>query len=546
MAKVQISNLKVQSQSSLHVLFTTDIHGNYFSFDFRTRREGEGSLQRACAFVKDCRKRYGDDHVVLLDGGDMIQGGPEAYLVNHVTTSQPHYVGEMCRRMGYDAGVLGNHDIESGRLALGRFREACGYSLLAANITDKNGSRPFLPYVLLRRCGMRIAVLGFTTPATKRWLPAELCDGYEFQDILESAREWTEKIRKDEAPDLMVAVLHSGWSGGLHNPDWQENVSRELAMTNPGIDLILFGHDHFSRLESAENPDGRPVVCLNAGCYGYHIAEAVITRRESGEILVEGHVHDIRTLHNTYADEFRTLFDAPFRQIDEYTSTPIGKLLTRLDISKTFLGSSHYMSLIHRLQLDVSRAEISLCSPYSMDQVIPPGTITVADLFTVYWFEDRLYTIRMTGSEIKNLLERSYALWTNTISSSSEPLLNTYMDAESGKPQFRNLFFCFDTAAGIDYEVDPTKPEGNKISILRCSDGRTFRPDDEYTVATIAHRANGGGQMLTLGAGIPEEELPARVVTYTPFDIRHYLRIYIEQHSPLTVSLIDNWRFRLP
>lgn len=543
MAKPQSSNLKSQS---LRFLFTTDIHGNYFSYDFRTRREGEGSLQRAYAFVKSYRKQYGDDHIVLLDGGDMIQGGPEAYLINHVRTDQPHYVGEMCQQMGYAAGVPGNHDIESGKQAMGRFQETCGYPLIAANITDGNGNRPFPPYVILRRCGMKIAVLGFSTPATKRWLPDELCRGYEFQEILESAREWTEKVRNEEQPDLTVAVLHSGWSGGLYSPAWQENVSHELARSVSDIDIILFGHDHFSRFQTVDNPDGKPVVCLNAGCYGYHIAEAVVTQGDNGEIHVEGQIHDIRNLQNPYVDVFRQQFDGPFRLVDEYTTTPIGKLLTRLDISYAFHGPSRYMSLIHSLQLEVSHADVSLCSPYSVDQVVQEGELTVADLFTVYWFEDRLYTIRLKGQEIKGVLERSYALWTNTVSSPSQPLLNTYMDEQTGKPQFRNLFFCFDTAAGIDYEVDPTQPEGNKITILRFSDGRPFRLGAEYTVATIAHRANGGGQMLTLGAGIPADELPARVVAYTPFDIRHYLRTYIERHSPLSVPLVDNWRFRFP
>ena len=62
-------------------------------------------------------------------------------------------------------------------------------------------------------------------------------------------------------------------------------------------------------------------------------------------------------------------------------------------------------------------------------------------------------------------------------------------------------------------------------------------------MTTIGHRANGGGQMLTLGAGIPEEQLPHRVVSYTPYDIRYYLRLFIEQRRTVDVPLINNWRF---
>ena len=527
----------------MHIFFTTDIHGNYFSYDFRYGKEGDGSLQRTYAYIALQRERYGDDQILLLDGGDMIQGGPEAYYFNHIKTDIPHPVGEICRFLGYDAGAIGNHDIESGSLSLNRFQQTSGYPLLAANIIDSEGRRPFEPYTVIVRGGMRVAVVGFTTSATKRWLPEELTREYEFQDIISSATEWIPRIRREEHPDLLIVLLHSGWQGGLHNPCWQENVTERLAQMVPGIDLILFGHDHFSRCVTVQSSGESCVTCLNAGCYGYQVAEAVVDRDENGEITVQGMIHDLRTYSNHYADDFLSRFETPFGMVKQYTSTEIGLLSTRLDISKAFLGPSHYMSLIHSLQFSVSHADISICSPYFTDSVIQPGPFTMAELYNIYWFEDRLYTLRMTGKEIRNLLERSYSLWTNTVNGPDDLLLNTYQDPETGKTLFKNLFFNFDNAAGIDYEVDVTKPAGNKIRILQLSNGKPFHDDDEYTVTTIAHRALGGGQMLSLGAGIPDEELASRIIAYTPFDIRHYLRLYIEQHTPLNVPLINNWRF---
>ena len=529
----------------LHIFFTTDIHGNYFSYDFRYRREGDGSLQRVCAFVAEQRRRYGEENVLLLDGGDMIQGGPEAYFFNHIDNDEAHRVGEMCRFVGYDAGAVGNHDIESGAAAMRRFQQSSGYPLLAANITDSRGAHPFAPYTVIRRGGMKIAVVGFTTPATKRWLPDELCKDYTFHDILESASGWAERIRKTEQPDLLIALLHSGWKGGLHDASWCENVTQELAEHTGGYDLVLFGHDHFSRVETVENNEGNLVACVNAGCYGYEVGEAVVKSDAYGHLTIEGRLHDIRRYENDIMGAFRLRFKEPFRRVLYYTSTRLGRLCTRLDISRAYYGPSSYMSLIHTLQLSVSHADISICSPYFMDSVIEPGTFFVADLYTIYWFEDRLYTIRMTGREIKNLLERSYWLWTNTVSSPDEQLLKTDFDPATGKQVFKNLYFNFDNAAGLDYEVDVAKPFGEKIRIKKMSNGAEFLLDKEYTVATIGHRANGGGQMLTLGAGIPEEELPLRVVSYTPYDIRHYLRLFIEQKQTVDVPLIDNWRFLL-
>ena len=528
---------------ALHIFFTTDIHGNYFTYDFRYRHDGDGSMQRVYAFIAEQRERYGEDNVLLLDGGDMIQGGPEAYYFNHIDKGETHRVGEMCRFVGYDAGAVGNHDIESGAEAMRRFQQSSGYPLLAANISDSQGNHPFSPYTVIRRGGIKIAVVGFATPATKRWLPEELCKDYTFHDILESATGWAERVRQTEQPDMMIALLHSGWQGGLHDSSWCENITSKLAEKTCGYDLVLFGHDHFSRVESVVNNKGKQITCLNAGCYGYEIGEAVVETDAAGRCNIQGRLHDIRQYENDYSDAFRQQFDEPFRQVFDYTSTRLGTLNTRLDISKAYLGPSHYMSLIHQLQLAVSHADISLCSPYFMESVIGPGPFYVADLYTIYWFEDRLYTILMTGQEIKNLLERSYWLWTNTVSSPDERLLKTSPDPVTGKPAFKNLYFNFDTAAGIDYEVDVTKPFGEKIHIKKMSNGTPFQLDKEYNVATIGHRANGGGQMLTLGAGIAEEELPRRVVCYTPYDIRHYLRLFIEQEQNLDVPLMDNWRF---
>ncbi len=530
---------------SLHVFFTTDVHGNYFAYDFRYDRLGDGSLERAFGFVEECRELYGRDNVLLLDGGDMIQGGPEAYFFNHVDKSHSHVIGEMCRFAGYDAGAVGNHDIESGTRAMKRFQKVSGYTMVAANITDRHGNMPFAPYVVFNRHGLKVAVVGFTTPSTKRWLAEDVCRDYMFEDIPPCAERWAREIKERENPHVLIALMHGGWKGGIHDTSWRENTAKEVAMIENAYDAVLFGHDHFSRLTEIKRADGVSCVCLNAGCYAYEVGELRISVGDNGDVGgIVGLLHDVKQFSNGHSDDFRTRFSDAFRKVEKYTSEKLGLLTTRLDISHSFLRPSAYMALIHSLQLRVSGADVSLCSPYSTDTVLGPGMLTVADLFTIYWFEDRLYTIRMTGLEIKLLLERSYWLWTNTIDKPGDKLLKTIVDKTTGEERFENLFFNFDTAAGIEYEVDPTKPLGHKVEISRLSDGRTFSLDSEYMVATIGHRANGGGKMLTLGAGIPEEELSRRVVSYTPYDVRHYLRQYIEQQGIIAVKPLDNWRFK--
>ena len=108
---------------------------------------------------------------------------------------------------------------------------------------------------------------------------------------------------------------------------------------------------------------------------------------------------------------------------------------------------------------------------------------------------------------------------------------------------FKNLAFNFDSAAGIDYEVDVTKPYGSKINILRMSDGTPFDENRQYKVAMNSYRGNGGGELLTKGAGIPHDKLKSRVVYESERDQRYYLMKEIEKACEIDPKPNSNWRF---
>ena len=166
-------------------------------------------------------------------------------------------------------------------------------------------------------------------------------------------------------------------------------------------------------------------------------------------------------------------------------------------------------------------------------------------MFKLYRFENLMFVLRMTGKEIRQHLELSYDLWVNTMTSPDDPALRLN-DASSGDQQrtgFQNFTFNFDSAAGIDYEVDLTKPDGQKVRILRMSDGQPFDESKWYKVVMSSYRANGGGELLTRGAGIPRDELESRVVFHTPLDLRHYLTEEIRRQGIIDPKPGNNWRF---
>jgi 2',3'-cyclic-nucleotide 2'-phosphodiesterase/3'-nucleotidase len=108
---------------------------------------------------------------------------------------------------------------------------------------------------------------------------------------------------------------------------------------------------------------------------------------------------------------------------------------------------------------------------------------------------------------------------------------------------FKNFTFNFDSAAGIRYTVDVTKPEGEKISIECMADGSPFDLDREYRVAVNSYRGNGGGDLLTKGAGIPAGELKSRIIQSTDKDLRFYMMKWIEEQGSVNPQALNLWKF---
>ena len=197
----------------------------------------------------------------------------------------------------------------------------------------------------------------------------------------------------------------------------------------------------------------------------------------------------------------------------------------------------------YRNQQKITNADIAFNGPLAMNTTIDAGPVTTADMFNLYKYENKLYVIKMTGAEIKNYLEMSYAQWTNQMKSSDDHILLLDDKPNERTNLFKNFYGNFDSASGIDYTVDVTKPEGQKVTILRMSNGQPFGADNWYRVAVNSYRGSGGGELLTKGAGIPKEELNSRILYRSELDQRHYLAEEIQKQGSVNPKPNNNWRF---
>ena len=196
------------------------------------------------------------------------------------------------------------------------------------------------------------------------------------------------------------------------------------------------------------------------------------------------------------------------------------------------------------MQLFTAKADISFAAPLNTRTEIPSGDIYVRDLFKWCPFSNYLYTMELTGQEIKGYLEHSYGGWAAQMSSPEDRLIAMRPDAKAGD-KYKTLIptYNFSSAYGLDYEVDVTKPVGQRITIKRLSNGQAFNLDGKYRVAVNSYRAGGAGGMLTTGAGIPKEELKSRIVGASQYDQFFSLFKYFENQGLVKPDTRKNWLF---
>lgn len=534
---------------TIKVIETSDVHGCFFPYDFINRRPLKGSMARVMTYVRQQRERYGKN-VILVDNGDILQGQPTCYYCNYVKPEIPNVAAEVINYMGFDAQTFGNHDVETGHAVYDKWIREVKCPMLGANIIETKTGKPYVhPYTIIEREGVKIAIIGMLTPAIPNWLNEELWSGLRFEEMVKSARYWVDQVKTNERPDIIIGLFHSGKDGGIVTPDYEEDASLRIAKEVPGFDIILYGHDHTQNKDVVKNTAGQDVVFLDPSCNALMVAEATIeiTKGKRGKLLnkkVTGDVIDVSEL--PVDDAFVKHFQPAVDSVKAFVDRRIGEFENSIYTRDCYFGSAAFTDFIHDLQLKLTGADISFNAPLSFNTSIKAGPVYVSDMFNLYRYENLLYVVKMTGEEIRKHLEMSYDQWVNTMKSPDDHIMLLNTDGSTDDKQrfrFKNLAFNFDSAAGIDYEVDVTKPDGQKVRILRMSNGEPFDEAKWYKVAMNSYRGNGGGELLTRGAGISLSELKNRIIYQSDRDQRHYLMLEIEKAGHLNPQAHNNWRF---
>ncbi len=236
------------SSEKIHFLFTSDIHGWMSTSQLYPKRKHSGLLHLKDQII---RLKHKYDDLILVDAGDLLQGSPAFHYYHHVkktdVVENPFF--KLVNELKYDAVVVGNHDLSLNPKFEAEYVPNSKFSWLAANVYRK-GKVVFKPYIVRNHNGVRIVVLGFTTPGIHMWMGPDQLQGIQVESLDKSVKKWTNKVKSKEKPDVLIGVFHVGLN--FYRDDENSKLNRvpvannlrTILTGNKDFDLVVSGHDH--------------------------------------------------------------------------------------------------------------------------------------------------------------------------------------------------------------------------------------------------------------------------------------------------------------
>src|SRR5258705_119021 len=188
--------------------------------------------------------------VVLIDAGDCTQGSPLETFHQLGAPPRPDPMMAAMTAIGFDAMVVGNHEFDFGPGPMASARASAGFPWLCANLRAANGSLAFAPSLIKTVGGIRVGIVGVTTPITAAWLDSTRIGGLRFEPPVDAARAEVTRLRDKERCDLGILVAHTGLErdpatgeprpGELDGENWAWRLANEVK----GIDALVIGHTH--------------------------------------------------------------------------------------------------------------------------------------------------------------------------------------------------------------------------------------------------------------------------------------------------------------
>ena len=503
------------------LLATTDVHGNVWPHDYLFARPADRGLAKVSTYVKSVREQQ--PNTLLLDSGDTFQGTPLAYRAAAKYPEEMNPVVAAMNAMRYDAMAVGNHEWNFGLHALWRFKEQAQFPILGANIvsTYHDHLRDFEPYVIREVGGVRIAILGMVTPSIPRWDPPEHRTGYEFRELVATAKQYVPKLRRKA--DVVILLVHSGLgrdpvTGAVEESSYpEEDRVWDLAEQVPGVDVIIFGHSH--RELPGRMVNG--VLLVQPKNWAQSVAEVDLRLVRKGKKweLKDKQSRLVPMDAGIQPDEaILEITRAAHERTEQYLNTVVAKVDKDLSGRTGRLEDNALVELINRAQMHYGKADVSLATLFTPSAFMREGPVTIRDLYRLYLYENKLVTIEVTGAQLKEALEHAARM------------LPAFPLAAGAAPSLPG--YTFDMAEGVGYQIDLRRALGERVVNLTF-EGKPLDPARKLRLAFNSYRWSGGGSYNMLRHG--------KVVHKVDEQVRELVIQYVQERGQVETKVDHNW-----
>ena len=502
---------------TITIMGTSDLHSHAVDWDYykdAAYTDSAGNvvgLARVSSLVNQIRKDRGRGRTLLFDAGDTIQGTPLGFYyatVEPITkTGQVHPMARQMNAIGFDAVALGNHEFNYGLPFLDEWIGQMHAPVLAANAVHAGTDRPaYRPYIIKRmhvpgHPPIRVGLLGLTNPGVAIWDKANVAGKLDFLDLVETAKRWVPKIRR-EGVDVMVVSAHAGDSGlSSYTGDLPvENAAAMVAEEVPGIDAILFGHAHADVAQRfvTNKATGETVVMSEPMCWGERLSvfDLTLTRHRNRWKVTGRSATTVNT--NTVREDPKlvALVAEQHDTVVAYVNKEVATSTEAMSAAESCWKDTAILDYVNLVQTETVRkalagtAEaslpvISIAAPFNRAATFPAGRVTIKDIAGLYIYDNTLLGSVLTGAQLKAYLEYSARYFRQVAADAP-------VDPASWTNAHNLPDYNYDQLSGVTYDIDIAKPEGARIAGLAW-DGTPVADDQRFVVAVNNYRQSGGG-----------------------------------------------------
>lgn len=484
-------------QVPVTIIHTTDLHGFVDPGYTYGGREGQGGFLRCAHRIQDIRTNAVNS--LYIDCGDLVQGSLESSL------SKGRVMTRALECMSCDAWVPGNHEFDWGLEALTRMMDESTLCPLAANLTQHPGLRPLLPrvkpYQIFTLGGIRIAVIGLTTPGIPAWSRPFLIGDVWVRDSVETLREILPELRGQV--ELLIVAAHQGLKMG---GDDFANQLHAVSQSFPEIDVLLGGHSH----QTVAMTEVNGILFSQAGYHAQWVGQVDLVY----DTVERKVIHRQATLHEMDGSEpvLASLEEELLPWLEparEKAGDVVGELAVDLPGRSPLPGHSLQQQLICDAIQSASGADFVLHGAFCK-QTFPAGEMRVSDLFRLVPYDNRIGLLQITKQDLIDILE------------------------ENAQQMGRHSFLGHQ---GFQYALHPDAPEGHRVQNLRLSDGQPLHPRKRYTLALNSYVLASGGQRYMRIRQIADD--PIARLDWLASPTREVVSAYLQTHRPVRPQLSD-------